>query len=112
MPHFTSAKSDPEYSVRGPSCSSCSASATSNGILPISINEANPQARNAMKIASGELQPCDSAALMVPMLVEPTISATTSRPRIRIGSTRMPSVSSRLAPIPANELLLSSPERA
>ncbi|SGC61518.1 Uncharacterised protein [Mycobacterium tuberculosis] len=48
---------------------------------------------------------------MLPILVEPAISATTSRPRNRIGSTSTPRVSSRLAPIPANGLPVSRPDR-
>ena len=39
-------------------------------------------------------------------------SANTSSERMSMGSTRMPSVNSRLAPTPANGLPVSSPERA
>ncbi len=109
-PHFTSANPEPEYSVSGPSWSSCSASARSNGSLPISIKQTNAQATNASSVAVGELQPCARVALIVPILVEPAISATTSSARISVGSTKMPITSSRLAPIPAKVLPVSSPE--
>ena len=47
MPHFRMPKPLPLYSDSGPSCSSCSASARSNGSLPISIKVAKAQAHNA-----------------------------------------------------------------
>ena len=47
MPHFSTAKPLPLYSESGPSCSSCSASAKSNGSLPISIKVAKAQAHSA-----------------------------------------------------------------
>ncbi|MNC73173.1 hypothetical protein D3C75_1243280 [compost metagenome] len=64
----------------------------------------------ASRVAVGELHPSVRVALMVPILVEPAISATTSNARISVGSTNTPSVSSRLAPIPANGLPVSRPD--
>ena len=58
------------------------------------------------------VQPIASVLLIISICVEPAISANTSSERISIGSTRMPSVNSRLAPTPANGLPVSSPERA
>src|SRR5699024_1575882 len=46
IPHFMTPKPLPLYSESGPSCNSCSASARSNGSLPISIKVANEQARS------------------------------------------------------------------
>ncbi|MNP69452.1 hypothetical protein D3C76_1655510 [compost metagenome] len=47
MPHLSTAKPAPLYSDSGPSCSSCSASARSNGSLPISMKVAKAQAHIA-----------------------------------------------------------------
>ena len=111
-PNFASASPAPEYSVSGPSCNSCSASATSKGIFPISMKQAKPQASNASTVVSGEFQPVASVLLIISICVESAISANTSSERMSMGSTRMPSVNSRLAPTPANGLPVSSPERA
>lgn len=76
------------------------------------MKQAKPQASNASTVVSGEFQPIASVLLIISICVEPAISANTSSERISIGSTRMPSVNSRLAPTPANGLPVSSPERA
>ena len=72
---------------------SCSASATSKGILPISINAAKAQANKAESVAVGDTQPgAKGVALIVPTLVEPTINATTINESTKIGSTNTPNV--------------------
>lgn len=47
LPVVTVGSPLPLYSESGPSCNSCSASARSNGSLPISIKVANAQAQSA-----------------------------------------------------------------
>ncbi len=75
------------------------------------MKQAKPQASNASTVVSGEFQPVASVLLIISICVEPAISANTSSERMSMGSTRMPSVNSRLAPTPANGLPVSSPER-
>ena len=109
-PTFNKASAGPEYSVNGPSCNSCSASAKSNGILPISINTAKNAAAIAITVAIGYCQVFSESALPITAkLVEPAIKAITRNANMRIGSTKTPNVTSRLAPKLENVLFESKP---
>ena len=109
-PIFNKARDGPEYSVNGPSCNSCSASAKSNGIFPISINIAKKAAIRATSVAMGYCQLCsESCVPITAKLVEPAINAITKNANIKIGSTNTPSVTSRLAPKLENVLFESKP---